>query len=160
MEVRSSVTTVADWWRRNAVAATADELSLLAEVGATPFRIARLVQRLHASPGALCSARALDWRALAASFADLRRRLGPAIDAAFGRPKAIVVVSAHSLTREPAVLASPRLAAVHDFSGFDPALYELRYDAPAREWTDALPLGALLAMAAYPAWLLMVASRP
>jgi 4,5-DOPA dioxygenase extradiol len=56
--------------------------------------------------------------------------LGPAIEATFGRPRAIVAVSAHSLTREPALLAAPRHEAVHDFGGFDPKLYTLRYDAP------------------------------
>ena len=58
------------------------------------------------------------------------QRLGPAIDAAYGRPKAVLVVSAHSLRREPVLLAAPRHAAVHDFGGFDPRLYEMRYDAP------------------------------
>lgn len=61
---------------------------------------------------------------------DFWRRLGPAITAAFGRPKAIVAVSAHSLTREPVLLAAPRHEAVYDFSGFPDALYRLRYDAP------------------------------
>ena len=56
-------------------------------------------------------------------------RLGPAIERTFGRPKAIVVVSAHSLTREPVLLAAAQHAAVHDFGGFDPRLYEMRYDA-------------------------------
>jgi len=56
-------------------------------------------------------------------------RLGPAIDARFGRPRAIVALSAHTLTREPALLAAPRHEAVHDFGGFDPRLYEMRYDA-------------------------------
>ncbi|HYJ98137.1 MAG TPA: class III extradiol ring-cleavage dioxygenase [Burkholderiaceae bacterium] len=56
--------------------------------------------------------------------------LGPAIDAAFGRPRAVVVASAHSLTREPVLLAAPRHATVHDFGGFPEALYQLRYDAP------------------------------
>ncbi|MCW5658287.1 MAG: dioxygenase [Burkholderiaceae bacterium] len=58
------------------------------------------------------------------------RTLGPAIDAAFGRPRTIVVASAHSLTREPALLAAPRHETVHDFGGFPEALYRLRYDAP------------------------------
>jgi 4,5-DOPA dioxygenase extradiol len=58
------------------------------------------------------------------------RELGPALDAAFGRPRAIVVVSAHSLTREPALLAAERHDTVHDFGGFPQPLYELRYDAP------------------------------
>jgi 4,5-DOPA dioxygenase extradiol len=56
--------------------------------------------------------------------------LGPAIDGAFGRPRAVVVASAHSLTREPVLLAAPRHATVHDFGGFPEALYQLRYDAP------------------------------
>lgn len=56
--------------------------------------------------------------------------LGPVLDAAFGRPRAIVVASAHSLTREPALLAAARHTTVHDFGGFPAALYKLRYDAP------------------------------
>jgi 4,5-DOPA dioxygenase extradiol len=56
--------------------------------------------------------------------------LGPAIDATFGRPRAVLAVSAHSLTREPVLLAAPRHEAVYDFGGFDPVLYTLRYDAP------------------------------
>ena len=57
-------------------------------------------------------------------------RLGPAIEREFGRPKAILAVSAHSLTREPVLLAAPRHEAVYDFGGFDPKLHTLRYDAP------------------------------
>jgi 4,5-DOPA dioxygenase extradiol len=58
------------------------------------------------------------------------QRLGPALSAAFDRPRAILVVSAHTLTREPVLLAAPRHAAVYDFGGFDPKLNRLRYDAP------------------------------
>ncbi len=58
------------------------------------------------------------------------QRLGPAITAAFGRPRAIVVASAHTLTREPVLLAAPQHQAVYDFGGFDPKLSTLRYDAP------------------------------
>ena len=58
------------------------------------------------------------------------QRLGPAIDATFGRPRAIVMLSAHSLARVPSLLAAERHAAVYDFGGFDPKLYTLRYDAP------------------------------
>jgi 4,5-DOPA dioxygenase extradiol len=58
------------------------------------------------------------------------QQLGPAIDAAFARPSAIVVASAHSLTREPALLAAERHTTVHDFGGFPQPLYELHYDAP------------------------------
>jgi 4,5-DOPA dioxygenase extradiol len=57
-------------------------------------------------------------------------RLGTAIDAAFGRPRAIVALSAHTMARAPALLAAPRHAAVHDFGNFDERLFALRYDAP------------------------------
>jgi hypothetical protein len=57
------------------------------------------------------------------------RDLGPAYTAAFGKPKAILVASAHSLTREPVLLAAERHEAVYDFGGFPDALYQLRYDA-------------------------------
>jgi 4,5-DOPA dioxygenase extradiol len=61
---------------------------------------------------------------------DAWSRLGPVIDATFGRPKAILAVSAHSLTRQPVLMAAERHAAVYDFGGFPDALYQLRYDAP------------------------------
>lgn len=58
------------------------------------------------------------------------QRLGPAIDAAFGRPAAILMLSAHTMARQPLLLAADRHAAVYDFGGFDPALKTLRYDTP------------------------------
>ena len=58
------------------------------------------------------------------------QRLGPAIDARFGRPKAIVAISAHTAARAHVLLAAPRHEAVYDFGGFDAELYTLRYDAP------------------------------
>lgn len=58
------------------------------------------------------------------------RLLGPAIDAAFGRPKAILAISAHTVARAPVLLAAPRHEAVYDFGNFDPRLNRLRYDAP------------------------------
>jgi 4,5-DOPA dioxygenase extradiol len=57
-------------------------------------------------------------------------RLGPAIEAAFGRPKAIVTVSAHTAAGVPVVLAGEKHEAIYDFGGFDPKLRTLRYDAP------------------------------
>lgn len=57
-------------------------------------------------------------------------RLGPAIDRAFGRPQAIVAISAHTMARAPALLAAARHEAVYDFGGFDDRLYRMRYDAP------------------------------
>jgi 4,5-DOPA dioxygenase extradiol len=58
------------------------------------------------------------------------QRLGPTLDATFGRPRAILALSAHTLSRQNALLAAPRHQAVHDFGGFPDALYQLRYDAP------------------------------
>jgi 4,5-DOPA dioxygenase extradiol len=58
------------------------------------------------------------------------QRLGPAIDAAFGRPKAILAISAHTAARTPVLLAAPRHEAVYDFGGFDARLNQMRYDAP------------------------------
>ena len=58
------------------------------------------------------------------------QRLGPAISATFGKPKAIVSISAHTAARRPVVLAGARHSAVYDFGGFDPKLFTLRYDAP------------------------------
>jgi 4,5-DOPA dioxygenase extradiol len=58
------------------------------------------------------------------------QRLGPAIDATFGRPRAIVAASAHTLARTHAVLGGARHHAVYDFGGFPEALFRMRYDAP------------------------------
>ena len=72
------------------------------------------------------------------------RRLGPRIDATFGRPKAIVSISAHTAARMPALLAAPHHEAIYDFGGFDPKLRTLRYDAPGAP--DLAPrVAALLA---------------
>ena len=57
-------------------------------------------------------------------------RLGPAVDRAFGRPQAVLGLSAHTLARSPVALAAPRHEAVYDFGNFDPRLFTLRYDAP------------------------------
>ncbi len=58
------------------------------------------------------------------------RRLGPAIDATFGRPRAVLAVSAHTTARAPVLLAAAQHDTVHDFGGFPDALFALRYDAP------------------------------
>ncbi len=59
--------------------------------------------------------------------------LGPALERTFGRPRAVLALSAHTLAPAPVahvLLAAPQHAAVHDFGGFPQALYRLRYDAP------------------------------
>ncbi len=58
------------------------------------------------------------------------RRLGPAVDASFGRPRAILAISAHTAARAAVLLAGARHEAVYDFGNFDPKLFTLRYDAP------------------------------
>ena len=74
------------------------------------------------------------------------KRLGPAIEACFGRPSAILAISAHTLTREPVLLGAAQHITVHDFSGFPPALYQLRYDSPGAP--DLMPRVAALLRAA------------
>lgn len=50
--------------------------------------------------------------------------------ASLPRPRAIVVASAHYLARSPRVGTAAQPETVHDFGGFPPALYRLRYPAP------------------------------
>jgi 4,5-DOPA dioxygenase extradiol len=57
-------------------------------------------------------------------------QLGLAIDECFGRPRAILAISAHTLARDRLLLGAPRHEAVYDFGGFPDELYRLRYDAP------------------------------
>jgi 4,5-DOPA dioxygenase extradiol len=54
---------------------------------------------------------------------------------AFGTPRAIVVLSPHWETALPTVGTGTQLETIHDFGGFDPRLYDLRY--PASGWPEA-----------------------
>ena len=76
------------------------------------------------------------------------QRLGPAL-AASGRPTAILAVSAHSLAREPLLMAAAQHTTVHDFGGFPEPLYRLRYDAPGAP-ALALQVQGLLQAAGIP----------
>ena len=81
------------------------------------------------------------------------QRLGPAIDASFGRPRAILAISAHTAAREPVLLAGARHQAVYDFGNFDPRLNQMRYDAPGTPEL-AKQVASLLAQAGQPAHVL------
>ncbi|MBL8474005.1 MAG: dioxygenase [Rhodocyclaceae bacterium] len=65
------------------------------------------------------------------------------IGAALPAPRAIVAVSAHWSQAAPALTGTAQPETIHDFYGFDGALYELHYPAPgapelARELADGL----------------------
>ena len=57
------------------------------------------------------------------------------------RPAAVLIVSPHWMSAEPRVAMSPRPETIHDFGGFDPALYRIQYPAPGH---PALAQQALL----------------
>lgn len=60
-----------------------------------------------------------------------------------GKPKAILIISAHFDQRRPTIACGERLETIYDFGGFPAALYEVRY--PARGSSEiAVRVGELL----------------
>lgn len=83
----------------------------------------------------------------APTFALEPGRLGPRLAAAgetLPRPRAVLVVSPHWMTRGVVgVATTARPETVHDFGGFDPALYRIQYPAPGHPQLAARTVGLL-----------------
>ena len=69
---------------------------------------------------------ALETNATTRSWAETAAR----IEREYGRPKAILCISAHWLTQGTAVTAMTAPKTIHDFGAFPQALFDVRYPAP------------------------------
>jgi 4,5-DOPA dioxygenase extradiol len=79
--------------------------------------------------------------------------LGPQLTAVgeqLARPRALLVVSPHWMTRGVRVATTTQPETVHDFGGFDPALYRIQYPAPGHPELAARTIEVLRA-AGWPA---------
>ncbi len=77
------------------------------------------------------------------------RRFLTGLASRLGRPRAVLVVSAHWEAEEIGVTAGTAPPTVHDFFGFPAALYEQRYPAPG-DCALAASIAAQLRAAGYP----------
>jgi 4,5-DOPA dioxygenase extradiol len=73
-----------------------------------------------------------------------------ALGQALPRPQAVLIVSPHWMTPNPRVGLAAQPNTIHDFGGFDPALYRITYPAPGHPQLAARALEALRA-AGWPA---------
>ena len=89
----------------------------------------------------------------APTFALQPGRLGPQLTAVgeqLARPHALLVVSPHWMTRGVRVATTAQPQTVHDFGGFDPAMYRIQYPAPGHPELAARTIEVLRA-AGWPA---------